>query len=97
MGPPPGRGDFELTLLGPGYGESLVLHLGDGIWVLVDSCLDSDGLPQALRYFESINVDPAEAVDLIVATHWHDDHIRGIADLVETCKKATFCCGAVLL
>ena len=87
---------FELTLLGPGYGESLVLHLGGGMWVLVDSCLDSDGFPQALRYLESIDVDPAEAVDLIVATHWHDDHIRGIADLVETCKKATFCCGAVL-
>ena len=40
-GTPPGRREFELTLLGPGYGESIVLHVGDGIWILVDSCLDT--------------------------------------------------------
>lgn len=46
---------------------------------------------------ESIDVDPAEAVELIVATHWHDDHIRGIAKLVEVCDRAAFCCAIVLL
>ena len=94
-GPPPGQGEIELTLLGPGYGESIVLHVG-GVWVLVDSCLNADGEPQALHYLESIGVDPAEAVDLIVATHWHDDHIRGIAKLVEVCTRAKFCCAAAL-
>ena len=96
MGAPPGKRELELTLLGPGYGESIVLHVGDGVWVVVDSCLDTDGVPQALRYLESIGIVPAEAVDLIVATHWHDDHIRGIAKLVECCKQATFCCASVL-
>ena len=96
-GKPPGKGEFELTLLGPGYGESIVIHVGGGVWVLVDSCVDTGGMPRALRYLESIGVDPAETVDLIVATHWHDDHIRGIAKLVEVCKKATFCCASVLL
>ena len=43
-----------------------------------------------------MNVDPAESVELIVATHWHDDHIRGMAQLVEVCNKATFCCASVL-
>ena len=95
-GTPPGKDEFELTLLGPGYGESIVLHVG-GAWVLVDSCLDTDGTPRALRYLESIGVDPAEAVALIVATHWHDDHIRGMARLVDVCKKAAFCCASVLL
>ena len=94
---PPGKGEFELTLLGPGYGESIVIHAGGGVWVLVDSCVDTDGMPRALRYLESIGVDPAETVDLIVATHWHDDHIRGIAKLVEVCKEAAFCCASVLL
>ena len=95
-GTPPGEGEFELTLLGPGYGESIVLHVGGGVWVLVDSCLDTNGTPRALRYLQSIGVDPAETVDLIVATHWHDDHIRGIEKLVEVCKKASFCCATVL-
>ena len=93
---PPRKAELELTLLGPGYGESIVLHVGDGFWVLVDSCVDKDGTPRALRYLESIGVDPAEAVVLIVATHWHDDHIRGIANLVEVCHQATFCCASVL-
>ena len=96
-GKPPGKGEFELTLLGPGYGESIVLHVGGGVWILVDSCVDTDGTPRALRYLESVGVDPAKAVGLIVATHWHDDHIRGIAKLVEVCKKAAFCCASVLL
>lgn len=96
FGKPPDKGEFEFTLLGPGYGESIVLHVGEGVWILVDSCVGNDGTPRALQYLESIGVDPAEAVRLIVATHWHDDHIRGIANLVEVCSRATFCCASVL-
>ena len=92
----PGEDEFELTLLGPGYGESIVLHVGKGVWILVDSCIDTGRAPRALRYLESIGVDPAEGVGLIVATHWHDDHIRGIAKMVEVCSQATFCCASVL-
>ena len=95
-GGPPGDGEFELTLLGPGYGESIVLHVGNGDWVVVDSCLDPDGTPGALRYLESIGVNPAHDVALIVATHWHDDHIRGMARLVELCPDAQFCCASAL-
>ena len=40
--------------------------------------------------------NPSEAVSLIVATHWHDDHIRGMAELVEVCIDATFCCASAL-
>lgn len=95
-GRPPAAEEFELTLLGPGYGESIAVHLGNGEWAIIDSFLDSDGTPAALRYLENIGVRPAEAVALIVATHWHDDHIRGIARLVELCPAAQFCCASVL-
>ena len=95
-GAPPKRGEFELTLFGPGYGECVLVHAGDGIWAIVDSCIDGEGAPRALQYLESINVDAAEAVRLIVATHWHDDHMRGMAQLVEACKCANFCCAAAL-
>ena len=84
-------------LLGPGYGESVVLHMGHGAWVIVDSCINTGGEPRALEYLESIGVDPAQGVDLIVATHWHDDHIRGMARLVEVCSQAEFCCANALL
>ncbi len=55
-----------------------------------------DGTPAALKYLGGIGLDPAQVVDLIVATHWHDDHIRGMAQLVKTCSKAAFCCAAAL-
>ena len=95
-GTPPGKRELECTVLGPGYGESVVLHVGDGVWILVDSCLDAEGTPRALRYLEGIGLDPAQSVALIVTTHWHDDHIRGMAKLVDACREATFCCAGVL-
>ena len=95
-GIPPDENEFEVVLLGPGYGESIVLHIGYGAWVIVDSCIDHEGKPRALEYLESIDVNPAQGVDLIVATHWHDDHIRGMAKLVEVCSKANFCCANAL-
>ena len=93
---PPGADEFELTLFGPGYGESIVLHVGDGVWIIVDSSVDGDREPTALHYIESLGLDPAQAVALIVATHWHDDHIRGMARLVDACSGAAFCCAATL-
>lgn len=43
VGSAPESDQFELTLIGPGYGESVVVHLGRGLWMIVDSCVDSDG------------------------------------------------------
>lgn len=94
---PPDKDEVEVVLLGPGYGESVVLHTGHGGWVIVDSCINTEGQPRALEYLESVGVDPAQEVDLIVATHWHDDHIRGMARLVEVCSQAEFCCANALL
>ena len=50
----PDSEEIELTLLGPGYGESIVLNVGEGVWVVVDSCVNSDGRPKALAYLDSI-------------------------------------------
>lgn len=84
---PPGTGESELTLFGPGYGESIALHIGDGVWIVVDSCIDDEKEPRALRYLEGLGLDPARAVALIVATRWHDDHIRGMAAVPGTATK----------
>ena len=94
-GHPPQDDEFELTLLGPGYGESVVLHLGGRSWILVDSCGRADA-PAALDYLRSIGRDPSREVALVVATHWHDDHIRGMARVVEECANASFCCSGAL-
>ena len=87
--------EVEATLFGPGYGECIALHIGTGHWALVDSCIESSGDPVALTYLDRLGVAPS-AVKLVVATHWHDDHIRGMSRLVEECSEATFCCSAAL-
>ena len=87
----PARDELELSIFGPGFGEAILLHIGDGKWVLVDSCLDpGSGQPASLTYLHNLNVDIGQAVKLVVATHWHDDHVRGIANLFEQCQSADF-------
>lgn len=93
---PPGKNEFEVTLFGPGYGESVVLHVGNGAWIIVDSCIDRENAPVAIDYLHRLGVDPTDAVVLVVATHWHDDHIRGMARLIATCTSAKFCCAGAL-
>lgn len=94
---PPAPNEFEVSLFGPGIGESAVLHVGDGEWIVVDSCVEaSTRKPVALAYLRSLGIDPATAVRLIVATHFHDDHLRGLCDVVEACPGARFICSAAL-
>ena len=57
---------IEVSLFGPGYGECVVLHLGAGEWVIVDSCLDHrTGQPATLVYLSSLGIDPAVAVKVV--------------------------------
>jgi len=95
---PPTAREFEVTLLGSrsGYGESIVLRVGEKSWAVVDSFLDTNRVPVAMRYLETIGVDPAGSISFVVATHWHDDHIRGLANILESSPEAQFCCAAAL-
>lgn len=79
--------ELEITVIGPGYGESTVIHVGGGDWLLVDSLGRQSRRSQhrTLEYLTLIGVDPATAVKWIVATHWHDDHIRDLEELVRAC------------
>jgi hypothetical protein len=94
---PPEPDEFELSLFGPGTGEGLVIHLGGGDWMVVDSCLNSDRTKAiAIEYLDSLGVDVAAAVKLVIATHWHDDHIQGLAQILQYAHNARFVCSAAL-
>ena len=95
---PPHPHELEVSLFGPGVGECVVIHLGNGEWMVVDSCRSSDGKAAvALEYLERLGVDVARQLRLIVVTHWHDDHIRGLAQIMQKAKSAQFACSAALL
>lgn len=93
---PPDPDELELSLFGPGIGESVVVHLGHGNWIIVDSCLDENARPVALGYLEAIGIDASRDVKLAVVTHWRDDHLRGIAQIVRDAESAEFTCSAGL-
>lgn len=86
---PPAPDVFEVSLFGPGKGESIVVHLGSSRWIVVDSCRDQrSGEVAALAYLRGLGVDLATEVLAVVATHAHDDHFAGIADIVEASHAA---------
>ena len=88
---------MELSLFGPGIGECLVVHLGGGDWMVVDSCWNTAGDKAiAVDYLEGLGVDIGKQVKLIVATHWHDDHVHGLSNLLGYASSARFACSVAL-
>jgi len=94
----PNQSEIEVSLFGPGYGESVLIHVGGGKWIIVDSCVHKDlPEPTPLWYLQSLGVDVAKDVLLVVASHWHDDHFRGMSRILEVCKKAVFVCSSAMV
>lgn len=93
----PGSQELEVSVFGPGFGECILLHLGDGHWAVIDSCLDATSKqPAALHYLNGFGVAPATSIQLVVATHWHDDHMDGISKVFQAATGATFACTAAV-
>ena len=84
----PTASEIEVSVFGRGFGESILLHIGDGRWVLIDCLRDAENNVAPYQYLKSIGAHPSEAIQLIVATHWHDDHVQGIAEAYKTAQNA---------
>jgi hypothetical protein len=85
---PPSADEIEVTVLGPGFGECVVVHLGHDDWMIVDSCRDPEHASPAARvYLDTIGVAP-ERVRYILVSHWHDDHTRGVSELAKHYQHA---------
>lgn len=89
-GAAPAADEIEVTLFGPGFGEAIAIHVGEQNWILVDSCIDpNSGAPASSTYLTRIGVAPNQ-VRTIVASHWHDDHVRGISRMAASYPEAEF-------
>lgn len=88
--------EIEVSIFGPGLGECIVIHLGSRNWIILDSCLDDSKNPVALTYLNEIGVDLNSEVKAIIATHWDDDHIKGMSQLLKSCGAAEFAISAAL-
>jgi len=84
----PAPDEPEVVVFGPGYGEAIAVHLGENQWLLVDSCRNPNTkVPASLEYLQQIGVDPTQVL-AVVASHWHDDHVRGLSALLDACSNA---------
>lgn len=94
----PSSQEIEISIFGPGYGESLVLHLTDNNWIVVDSCIDlksKQSIP--LNYLKQLGVSIENEVKVIIVSHWHDDHIRGVSELYKEAKNSKIVISSALL
>ena len=94
---PPADDVIEVSIFGPGKGESVLVHLGHGKWIIVDSCVDqqTDNVP-VMDYLRDLGVSVENDVSMILGTHAHDDHIAGISRVFDDCKDAFFACSSAL-
>lgn len=76
--PAPAQGSLTVYVFGPGFGESQVVALPDGKWMVVDSCVHHGvNLPlELLRHFD------VPAIDLLAVTHADLDHYKGLPEIV---------------
>jgi hypothetical protein len=84
--------DLEVVVLGRSKGESVVVRMGDDLLV-VDSFL-AGKRPAAHAFIEQARWK-ADRVLGIVATHWDDDHVHGLAAVLADAPAARFFAPAV--
>lgn len=75
----PGEGVLTVSFLDVGQADSTLITLPDGKHVLIDGGNVADGELIA-DYLEDLGI---ETIDLMVATHPHEDHIGGLDDVLD--------------
>jgi glyoxylase-like metal-dependent hydrolase (beta-lactamase superfamily II) len=74
----------------------LAIHLGRNDWAVVDSCVSrGSATPVAAEYLNALD-GPGARVLMVIATHWHDDHVRGVSAILENQPDAQFACSMAI-
>lgn len=84
---PPKKDELEITVFGPGYGESVVLHIPGIGWGVIDCCEFKTGtrtvnLP--LEYLKNLALTEIHELAFIILTHPHKDHYKGIDTIIKS-------------
>lgn len=77
---------LSLFVFGPGFGEALLLRTPEGKWVAVDS---------TTKQCSGRTINPTLAaldhyggeLDMVLLTHPHEDHVKGLRELIERCSS----------
>lgn len=94
---PPKNDDIEFTVFGRGYGECILIKYSENDYAVIDCFRNTDEQkkPIIIDYFEWIG-ESLDKIKCIVVTHWHQDHISGISELVKSSKNATIALSPII-
>jgi len=90
---------IEIIVLGGGdsYGESIIIKINKDFVIVIDSFLNpGSGVPYPIEFLRNQNIDLKQSIKLVIATHWHDDHIGGISNILKECINSEFVCSQAL-
>jgi len=82
---PPAKEQLEITVFGPGFGESVVLHVPGIGWGVIDCCeltIEGRHVVPPLDYLTNLLCAPYPKLAFVILTHPHKDHYSGMDDLL---------------
>lgn len=83
----PTENELDFCVFGRGFGECIVLGIGEE-YIIVDSFNNPNThKPIALDYLDAIGISYDHIKDVIIS-HWHTDHIAGISTILEASQDA---------
>ena len=78
----PAKNELDFCVFGRGFGECIVIGIGEE-YVVIDSFNNPlTHNPIALDYLDAIGVSFTQIKDVIIS-HWHTDHIAGISTILD--------------
>ncbi len=78
--------EFEVTFVDVGHGDSTLIKMPGERYMLVDVYRCPDQGIDLFKLLDDVlpeGDDGRKRLDVLVITHAHDDHIRGIGDLYD--------------
>lgn len=80
---PPKTDEVELTFFGPGFGESIVVHIPGIGWGIIDSCEFGPVTERFVPPLKYLICQGVNRLAFIVLTHPHADHFKGMEQIVD--------------
>lgn len=74
---------LDIHVIGGAIGESIVIRFPQGEWAVVDAFASKVDDPQTNPTYQFLLERRVERLEWVCASHPHDDHIRGIRQLLE--------------
>jgi len=82
----PKEDELEISIFGPGYGESIVLHIPQVGWGIIDSCVQKFGnttIIPTLEYLLNIIKPSFPKLAFVILTHPYQAHCEGLDKIIK--------------